>query len=459
MKPLLFVIFGATGNLTYKKLIPALLNFFKQDALPPVFWAVGIGRRDYTDELFTKELESHMDLEDGGGDWERFKKRIRYFKFDFAGDPEGFARLGGFLFGLPGAGAERDTLYYLATEPGFFPVIAQGLSENGLVKKGDMSAKLIFEKPFGKNLKTAIEYNSSFQKLLDEKQIFRIDHYLGKEMIQNILTIRFTNTLFESIWDKDSIESVKILSLESEGVAERAGYYDKTGAFKDMVQNHLLQTLCLVAMEKPKNFSDDEIRGRKLEVLNRIALSDALLFGQYDGYLGENRIPPGSKTETLAAAKITVDTPRWQGVPFYVVTGKRMGRKLIYVLITFREAKNPGGVKPAKNKLVISVYPDEGVSLVFNGKTRGLTNEIETVRMNYCHSCGPLGNTPEAYEKLLMDALQGDATLFTRWDEIEGQWRIAEKAQQAKKSLPMLIYKDAMEVDRALQELWGEKIL
>jgi glucose-6-phosphate 1-dehydrogenase len=459
MKPILFVIFGATGNLTYKKLLPALFRFYLQNYLPPVFFIVGIGRRDYTDDIFTEELISHMTLEGGEEDWQRFKKSIRYFKFDFGSDPEGFKRLGSFLASLPGAGEERDTLFYLATEPGFFPVIAHGLAMSKLVTKGDMSSKIIFEKPFGKNLQTAIEYNRSFNKLLDEKQIFRIDHYLGKEMIQNILTVRFTNTIFESIWDAGSIESVKILSLESEGVAERAGYYDKTGAFSDMVQNHLLQTLCLVAMEKPKDFSDDAIRGKKLDVLNRIRLGEEFLFGQYDGYLSENRIPPGSRTETMAAARMFVDTPRWQGVPFYVATGKKMGRKLIYVLITFKETASPGGIRPPKNKLKISVYPDEGIHLVFNGKARGLTNEIETVQMNYCRSCGVFGNTPEAYEKLLMDALHGDATLFTRWDEIEAQWRIAEKAEQAKESLLLLIYKDAKEVDRALFELWGEKIL
>ena len=459
MKPLLFVIFGATGNLTYKKLIPALLQFSRQDYLPKTFWIVGIGRRDYTDDLFADELAVHMNLEEGGGDWQRFKKHIRYFKFDFAREREGFTRLGGFLSKLSGMEGKKDALYYLATDPSFFPVIAHGLSDSGLVKKGDLSAKIIFEKPFGKNLKTAIEYNASFQKLLDEKQIFRIDHYLGKEMIRNILTVRFTNTIFESIWDRGSIESVKILSLESEGVAERAGYYDKTGAFSDMVQNHLLQTLCLVAMEKPKDFGVDEIRSQKLSVLERIRMSDEFLFGQYDGYLLENRIPPDSRTETLAAARMFVDTPRWQGVPFYLVTGKKMGQKLIYVLVTFREAKSPDGVSPAKNKLKISVYPDEGISLVFNGKARGLKNDIETVQMDYCHSCGVFGNTPEAYEKLLMDAFRGDATLFTRWDEIESEWRIAKKAEEAKKSLPLLIYKDAQEASRALMDLWGEKVL
>jgi glucose-6-phosphate 1-dehydrogenase len=459
MKPLLFVIFGATGNLTYKKLIPALLQFSKQNYLPQTFWIVGIGRRDYTDGRFTDELAAHMSLKEEDGEWQRFKEHIRYFKFDFAKEEGGFDRLGSFLLKLPDAGGERDTLYYLATEPSFFPVIAHGLSGSGLLKKGDLSSKIIFEKPFGKNLKTAIEYNASFQKLLDEKQIFRIDHYLGKEMIQNILTVRFTNTIFESIWDRGSIENVKILSLESEGVAERAGYYDKTGAFSDMVQNHLLQTLCLVAMEKPKDFGVDEIRSQKLRVLERIRMSDDLLFGQYDGYLSENRIPPDSRTETLAAAKVFVDTPRWKNIPFYLVTGKKMGRKLIYVLITFREASSPDGAKPAKNKLKISVYPDEGISLVFNGKAPGLKNDIETVQMDYCRSCGIFGNTPEAYEKLLMDALNGDATLFTRWDEIESEWRIAERAQEAKKTLPLLIYKDAQEAGRALKDLWGEKVL
>lgn len=459
MKPLLFVIFGATGNLTYKKLIPALFKFYQQSYLPQVFWVVGIGRRDYTDEIFTQELVSHMTLEGGEEEWERFKESICYFKFDFANDQQGFARLGGFLSSLPGAGEERDTLYYLATEPSFFPVIARGLADNTLIKKGDMSSKIIFEKPFGKNLETAIEYNRAFGKLLDERQIFRIDHYLGKDMIQNILTVRFTNTIFESIWDAGSIESVKILSLEHEGVAERAGYYDKTGAFADMVQNHLLQTLCLVAMEKPADLSDDAVRGKKLDVLSSIRMDDKFLFGQYDGYLLENRIPPDSKTETMAAARMFVDTPRWEGVPFYVATGKKMGRKLIYVLITFKETASPGGTRPPKNKLKISVYPDEGIHMVFNGKARGLTNDIDTVQMNYCRSCGVFGNTPEAYEKLLMDALHGDATLFTRWDEIEGQWRIAEKAEKAKQSLPLFIYKDAKEVDAALFELWGEKIL
>jgi len=459
MKPLLFVIFGATGNLTYKKLVPALFRFFMQNALPQIFWIVGIGRRDYDDDSFTRELIAHMTPEGGEEDWRRFKESIRYFKFDFAGDPGGFARLGGFLSSLPNTGRERDTLYYLATEPGFFPVIVNGLAENGLVKKGDMESKIIFEKPFGKDLETAMEYNRSFLRLLDETQIYRIDHYLGKEMIQNILTIRFANKIFESIWDKESIESVKILSLEDEGVADRAGYYDQTGAFADMVQNHLLQTLCLVAMEKPADFGADEIRGKKLEVLSRLRLGDGLLFGQYEGYLGENRIPPDSKTETMAAARMYVDAPRWKGVPFYLVTGKKMGRKLIYILVTFRAAAGPDGAEMAKNKLKISVYPDEGVNLVFNGKAKGLTNEIETVQMNYCRSCGVFGNTPEAYEKLIMDALRGDGTLFTRWDEIEGQWRIAGKAHQAKKTLPLLVYKDAKEVGQALQNLWGEKVL
>jgi glucose-6-phosphate 1-dehydrogenase len=323
----------------------------------------------------------------------------------------------------------------LAIPPGLFPVVAKSLFVSGLVEKGNPKHRVVFEKPFGEGLFSAIKINKELSKYLKEKQIYRIDHYLGKDMIQNVLVLRFTNGLFEHTWNKNFIESVTIMAKESETVMDRGNYYDGIGALKDMVQSHLMQLSALIAMEQPKEFNADLIRQAKVDVLTHMSIETKdVILGQYKGYLKEMHIPEDSKTETFVFLKATIDTPRWEGVPFYFVTGKALDEKRSEVRILFKESSQGNAFWPKaklqKNELVIRIAPEEGVTLNFNVKELGLSQIIQKEFLDYRHEWVGFGNNPEAYEKLFLDIFMGNMTLFTSWDEVEAAWKIIHELRE-----------------------------
>ncbi|MDK2867734.1 MAG: glucose-6-phosphate 1-dehydrogenase [Clostridiales bacterium] len=450
---MIFTIFGATGDLTTKKLIPALYNLYIESQLPDEFTVLGIGRRDYDDAAFIAEIEAGMQTD--YAEWHTFKAHIQYYRMDFS-DVNTFASFSAMLK-THYAGQLRDKIFYLATAPRFFPIIAEGLIQNQIVVRGDLRSKIVFEKPFGEDLASAKAYNRMLLQSIDESQVYRIDHYLGKEMLQNILIVRFANKIFENIWNFKHIDHIKIIAYESETVKQRGGYYDQSGALKDMVQNHLFQTLALVAMDSPTGLNDRLIKDEKVKVLQRIEMSDDILFGQYAGYLNEKGIPSDSKTETFAALKLYINTSRWQHTPFYLITGKKMDEKLFRIVITFKDSTfffEKG--QPEKNQLVIEVYPREGIEILFNGKAPGLQAYAMPMKLDYCHLCNTIGNTPEAYEKLILDVIHDDASLFTRWDEIEASWEIIDALEMIKQFEPLEIYENQAAILAKLGTLWKE---
>lgn len=415
-------IFGGTGDLTFRKLLPALYNMFVTGKLPPDFCIVAVGRRDYT-------AESYIQL---AGDWVRrfsrlpfeekrfagFAAMVRYYHMDFT-DPGNYPRLEGWY---TDAGV-TDHLFYLAVAPRFFRGIVQGLSAVPSARAG----KVILEKPFGETLESARELNQELETFFSPGQVYRIDHYLGKEMIRGIHTIRFTNPIFHDAWDSRHIESVEITALEVVGVETRGGYYDTSGALKDMVQNHLMQILSIVAMERPQRFDGAGMHEEQLRVL-RAVRHDGAVLGQYEGYRDEPLVDPRSTTETFAAVRLYVDTPRWRGTPFYIRTGKRLSRREMQVIVTFRPMEGA-----AANVLLIRIQPTEGVCLQFNIKRPGDTHEIAQAKMDFCQSCSQENriNTPEAYERLLGACLRGEGVWFSQWDQIETCWRLTDAIRKS----------------------------
>ena len=448
---MLFTIFGATGDLTTKKLIPALYRLYEEEQLPTPYTIVCIGRRPYESSVFVEEIRSK--IEGDYPQWPEFSKNIHYYSMDFSEDSE-FEGFENYIrtFDGPHFG---DKIYYLATAPHYFPIIAKALILNKLIIRGDMRSKIVFEKPFGEDLESAMSYNRLLLESIEESQVYRIDHYLGKEMLQNILTVRFANRIFESIWDHENIESVKIVALESESVKQRGGYYDRSGALKDMVQNHLFQTLALIAMDSPMGLNDTLIKNEKVKVLEKIQVSDEVIFGQYDGYLNEKDIPADSKTETFVALKVFVNSQRWKKTPFYLITGKKMDQKVAEIEVTFKDANcffEKG--QPEKNTLKIEIYPREGIILQFNGKAPGLHAYTMPMQLDYCHMCNVVGNSAEAYEKLILDVIHDDASLFTRWDEIENAWRTIDEISRMKRFETLHIYKSEKEIMDVVYNNW-----
>ncbi len=410
-------IFGATGNLMYKKLIPALVRLIHTEKVSTNVQIRCVGRKVMTNQEYKRLL--YEKSQSKKGELKRVFRQLSYYAVDFS-DPKTYQQL---------QTKTTGSIYYLAVPPSLFPTIAKNLSVAGLVQKGNTKHRVVFEKPFGESLQSAISINKELSKYLAEKQVYRIDHYLGKDMIQNVLVLRFTNGLFEHTWNKDFIEKITIVAKESETVMDRGNYYDGIGALKDMVQSHLMQLAALIAMEQPQDFSADLIRHAKVDVLSRMSIktSDVVL-GQYKGYLKEMHIPEDSKTETFVCLKATVNTPRWEGVPFYFVTGKALDEKRSEVRIQFKDSSQGSAFWPKaklqKNELVIRIAPQEGMTFNFNLKAMGLSQIIQKEFLDYCHDCESVDNNPEAYEKLFLDIFLGNMTLFTSWDEVEAAWTI-----------------------------------
>lgn len=438
-KPISIVIFGASGDLTLRKLIPALFNLYCKGRLPERFQIAGMARTAYSDDSFRAYLrESTLAY---AGDtfeeaaWADFASHIGYLPASFD-DPEAFLALKTWLAEHETGAADR--LYYLATAPQFFTSIAEQLDRAGLSRSEHSDWRLVVEKPFGTDLESARQLNRALHALFDEHQIFRIDHYLGKETAQNILAFRFANTLFELGWNRNHIDNVQITVAESVDVGHRAGYYDHAGVLRDMFQNHLFQLMALIAMEPPASFDADAIRNEKVKLLGAVrpvsarSLAQDTVRAQYRGYLNAPGVAPDSTTATYAALKLYIDNWRWQGVPFYLRSGKALQEKYSEILIQFRQPPHlmfplPPGVEIESNTLSLCIQPDEGIHFRFLAKKPDTRIELKTVDMDF-HYAEDFGASklPDAYERLLLDAVQGDASLFTRSDGIENAWKVID---------------------------------
>ncbi len=418
------VIFGATGNLTYKKLLPALnvlINNKRINLDDKIFL---VARKDLTLNEYIDDAKTQVSKYI---DWDTLSNYLEYIKMEVE-QTDSY----GVLKDTLDSNGYSDTTFYLALPPELFPIVSSGLNQSGLVKKGEESKRIVFEKPFGQNLKTAEEINRVLWKYFDESQIYRIDHYLGKEMIQNILIVRFANKIFEKTWNHNTIRSIVIKAKETEGIMNRGNYYDKIGALKDMLQSHLLQMAALIGMTKPSSFKSEDIKNAKVRIFKDLEIDkNSVVLGQYKGYLEEKHVAKESKTETFVFAKANIKNNKWKNTPIYFITGKKLDEKRSEIIINFNDDSQLQdmflGAKKNNTKLIIKVAPEDGVLFQLNVKQPGLSDDIISGNLDYCHTCNWVGNTPEAYEKLLLDIISDNKTLFTRWDEIEAMWKIVDE--------------------------------
>jgi glucose-6-phosphate 1-dehydrogenase len=449
--PTALVIFGATGDLAHRKLLPALYNLAHEGALPERFELVGIARRDHPDENFQKIARESItrfsrrkpdaDVLDG------LVSNMRYVPGAFDDDSVYSAIEKVLIEFDENAGAKLNRIFYLSTAPQFFPVICQRLGAAGLDRSDKVETRVVIEKPFGYDLASARQLNSEVLEIFDESQVFRIDHYLGKETVQNLMALRFANALFEPVWNRNFIDQVEITAAEDIGIGGRAGYYEGAGALRDLVQNHMLQLLALLTMEPPTAFEANRLRDEKLKVLEAIVppsvdeVKHMALRAQYGpgvvagekvpGYREEEGVADDSRTETYAALRLHVSNWRWAGVPFYLRTGKRLARKVTEIAVTLKPVphlafQSSGSVGVQANQIILTVQPDEGVSVSLGAKIPGPRMRIRPVNMEFRYGTTFLSESPEAYERLILDAMRGDATLFTRNDEIEALWGIID---------------------------------
>jgi glucose-6-phosphate 1-dehydrogenase len=442
--PCALVVFGASGDLTHKKLMPALYALMLRRLLPPRFVIVGVARTEGDDDAFRSDMkdavQKHARDEFRQDVWDELAQRMHYVATDFA-DEGGESKLQDLLTKLDKEqelGGNR--VYYLAVPPPAFPTIVDTLGKH---RTATGWTRLIVEKPFGHDLESARELNRMLYEHFEENEIFRIDHYLGKETVQNMNALRFANGIFEPIWNRQFIDHVQITVAESIGIEGRAGYYERAGAIRDIFQNHLLQLLALTAMEPPIDFTAESVRNEKVKVLKALRTPGpkAVVRGQYGrgfvegeevvAYREEQGVAPDSMTETYVAAKLYVDNWRWADTPFYVRMGKRLARRETTIAIQFKRAPHPPfgevaseGLRP--NVLLVHVQPDEGVSLAIGAKVPGQGMTIRTVHMDFLYGGAFRTSLPEAYERLILDTLLGDGTLFTRADEVEEQWLLVD---------------------------------
>ncbi|WP_077624619.1 glucose-6-phosphate dehydrogenase [Sediminibacillus massiliensis] len=449
----ILVIFGATGDLANRKLFPSIYRLYKNGKLSEDFAVVGVARRPLTNENFRDNVKRSIPekwQDNEAIDLETFASHFYYHPFDVT-DLASYQKLNDLLGTLDEKHhTEENRIFYLAMAPNFFGTIAKNLKSEGLTDTKGWS-RLVIEKPFGSDYESAKQLNEEIRHAFTEDQIYRIDHYLGKEMVQNIEVIRFANAIFEPLWNNQYIANIQITSSETLGVEDRGRYYEKSGALRDMVQNHMLQMLALLAMEPPIKLSPDEIRSEKVKALRAMRtmtvdnVDDYFVRGQYgpglsqgqevEGYREGNSVDPESNTETFVAGKLLIDNFRWAGVPFYIRTGKRMSIKATEIVVQFKDLPmnlyfNKGkDIQP--NLLVIHIHPDEGVTLHLNAEKAGKGTTSTPIKLNYYTSNEDKINTPEAYEVLLYDCMLGDSTNFTHWDEVALSWKFVDTISEA----------------------------
>ena len=454
--PCTLVIFGASGDLAKRKLIPAIYQLHQEKRLPQGFSVLGTARTAGNDEKFRNDMEEAVRESAGSlgdSEWQNFRPLLHYIQLDMD-SPDGFKPLEAKLAAQEKVGNEAgNRIYYFSVPPSAVTTLAARLHKDGLAREdGNNFRRIVIEKPFGKNLQTARELNRQMHEYFDEHQIYRIDHYLGKETVQNILVFRFANGIFEPLWNRQYIDSVQMTVAESIGVDGRGKYYEESGALRDIIQNHVMQLLAIVAMEAPSSFDANSVRDEKVKLLRAVrpihpddALSHTVR-GQYargtvegeqvKSYREEEGVNPESLRETFVAMKVDIDNWRWAGTPFYLRTGKRMARRDTEITIRFRRVPHspfsgiraiPSGELPLNaidpNLLVLHIQPDEGISLQFAAKVPGQAMKIRSVDMDFLYRESFGGHTPDAYERLLLDCMNGDATLFAREDEVEEAWR------------------------------------
>lgn len=451
-----YYLFGATGDLARRKLFPALFSLYKEGKLDEKFAVVGLARRPRTNEEFRADVQESISefcryKANEAEQWARFAEHFVYMSLDI-NNVDGFRELSRLTeqldakFDIPG-----NRLFYLALAPELFGPVSFNLRDGGLLESKGWN-RLVIEKPFGYDLESARKLNGQLNQVFKEEEIYRIDHYLGKEMVQNIEVLRFSNAFFEPLWNNKHIANVQITLAETVGVEERGGYYDKSGALRDMVQNHTMQMLAMIAMEPPSRLHPEDIRDEKVKALRSLRPFESteevnrnVIRGQYSageqngksltGYVQEDSVNPQSGTETYVAARVYLDNFRWAGVPFYIRTGKRLPVKTTEVVIEFKNV--PDNIlfankhELAPNLLVIRVNPLEGVYIKINAKKPGVDNVVTPVSMEFCQSCLIGINTPEAYERLIHDAARGESTYFTRWDEVSQAWAFVDKIAEA----------------------------
>ena len=449
-EPFVMIIFGAAGDLSHRKLFPALYNLVVDGWLPEEVAVVGVARQKNDSASFrasiTKSVKEFSRRSVDEAIWSKFEQNVHYVEGDFS-NPSVYDRLkealGSIEAGMPSA---KNRLFYLATPPSFYPVIAEQLGRVGLNQSQDPSAwvRIVVEKPFGRDLESAQTLNRDLHQVFGENQIFRIDHYLGKETVQNILVFRFANGIFEPLWNRRYIDHVQITVAESLGIEGRGSYYDHAGAIRDMIQNHMMQLLCLIAMEPPVANEADAVRDEKVKVLKAIhpfstrEVAENAVRAQYEagtisgspvvGYLDEPDVSSDSRTETYVAMRLLIDNWRWAGVPFFLRTGKHLNKRVTEIVIQFKRVPHPffrqSGSELEPNQLILKIQPDEGISLRFGAKVPGAQMRVRTVNMNFLYDTSFADAAPEAYERLLLDAMFGDSTLFTRKDEVETAWAL-----------------------------------
>jgi glucose-6-phosphate 1-dehydrogenase len=468
-QPCVVVIFGASGDLTKRKLIPALYALATQGLLPNGFGVVGAGRTEITDEQFRGAMReavvAYARVPFNQGTWTTFAAGLRYAQVDFD-SPTGLDGLQTLLDQVDlDTGTAGNRIYYLSIPPSGIGTVARRLAEAGMSGAPAAIRRLVVEKPFGRDLASGRALNEELHRSFDESQIYRIDHYLGKETVQNLLVFRFANGIFEPVWNRQYIDHVQITVAESIGVEGRGAFYEESGALRDIVQNHIMQLVALVGMEAPANFAPETMRDEKVKLLRAIRPlhpDDALqrtVRGQYgpgwvdgervDGYRQERGVAPDSLRETYAALKLDIDNWRWAGTPFYLRAGKRMPRRATEIAIQFRRVPHspfrgnvatpvarpaPGGIDP--NLLVLRIQPDEGITLRFGAKVPGQAMRIRNVNMDFLYGSAFITQSPEAYERLLLDCMLGDATLFAREDEVEEAWRVCTAVLDAWRAHP-----------------------
>lgn len=453
--PSALVFFGVTGDLAKKKLLPAVYDLMNRGLLPPSFGLVGFGRREWSDDDFRayvrESVQAHARTPFNEEVWSQFAQGMRFVVGAFD-DDAAYDQLKATLAELDERGAQHNHAFYLSIPPKAFEQVLSKLAEHNLASRNEDAhlgwRRVVIEKPFGHNLESARELNSIVEKVFPSDAVFRIDHYLGKETVQNILAMRFSNQMFEPLWNANYVDHVQITMAEDIGIGSRAGYYDGVGAARDVIQNHLLQLLALTAMEEPLSLDSKHLREEKAKVLEAVRiknLQESFALGQYaagyqggehvNGFFDEKDIPADSRTETFAALKLFIDNRRWDGVPFYLRAGKRLGRRVTEIAVVFKKSSDrlfgrDEGDTAHQNAIVIRVQPDEGMTIRFAAKVPGTQMEIRDVNMDFGYGHSFTEESPEAYERLILDVLLGEPPLFPRHEEVELSWKILDPFEE-----------------------------